>query len=42
MKKFVALTLLLCMVLSLAACTEAYDPYADAESALTVYVKWIA
>lgn len=25
-----------------AACTEAYDPYAATESALTVYVKWIA
>lgn len=24
-----------------AACTEAYDPYADAASDLTIYVKWV-
>lgn len=24
-----------------AACTEAYDPYADTESDLTIYVKWV-
>lgn len=23
-----------------AACTEAYDPYADTDSDLTIYVKW--
>ena len=23
-----------------AACTESYDPYADTDSDLTVYVKW--
>ena len=23
-----------------AACTEAYDPYVDADSDLTVYIKW--
>ena len=40
MKKFVTFILLVCMILTLAACTEAYDPYADTESDLTVYVKY--
>ena len=28
-------------VYSDAACTEVYDPYADADSDLTIYVKWV-
>ena len=56
MKRIVAFILLLCMVMSLAACgkveitmqeiydasqTEAYDPYADTASNLTIYIKWV-
>ena len=28
------------LILEDAACTEAYDPYVDADSDLTVYIKW--
>ena len=40
MKKIVTFALLLCMVLTFAACTQPLLEVPDTNSDLTVYVKW--